>query len=236
MSHQPKISNNSSNNFLKFKKIKESSSEESILNNQTYFEKVYLEENINVLNVFTWGSNEMGQLGQEIENTTTKDKDGYSYSSFPINLNCLKHLRISWVSAGDGHTVSVSRNGTICSWRASACGQLGLEGIENMPRDSEGYPYQPIPMLIKLLNNVNVKELSCGDAHSIALTVDGRLFSWGGAGCGQLVTKLFKSRDILISMKCRRILMDVLTSLTRGLLKRLRILALKRYPVEKHIH
>lgn len=184
MSHQPKVSNNSGFNFPKVKRIKESTSEENFT---TYFEKVYGDEIVDNYNVFTWGSNEMGQLGQDIENTTTKDKDGYSYSAQPIPLNNLKYLRICWVSAGDGHTVSVSRNGMVYSWGASACGQLGLERIESMPRDSEGYPYQPIPMQIKLLNNVKIKEISCGDAHSIALTQDGKLYSWGGAGCGQLV-------------------------------------------------
>jgi alpha-tubulin suppressor-like RCC1 family protein len=184
MSHQPKVSNNNGFNFPKIKRIKESPSEEAF---STYFERVYGEETVENFHVFTWGSNEMGQLGQEIENTTTKDKDGYSYSALPIYLNNLKHLRISWVSAGDGHTISVSKNGSVYSWGASACGQLGLERIETMPRDSEGYPYQPNPAQIKLLSNVKVKEISCGDAHSIALTTEGKLYSWGGAGCGQLV-------------------------------------------------
>lgn len=183
MSHQPKVS--SSNN--KTKRIKESGSEESIQSITTYFDKVYSDDSLEAFNVYTWGSNEMGQLGQEIEDTTTKDKDGYSYSSVPIGLTCLKHLRICWVSAGDGHTVSVSKNGMVFSWGASACGQLGLERIENMPKDAEGYPYQPFPMQIKLLSNIKIKEISCGDAHSIALTGDGKLYSWGGAGCGQLV-------------------------------------------------
>ena len=187
MSHQPKVSNSSSNNLSKIKKIKESGSEENIQINQTYFERVYSDDSVEALNVYTWGSNEMGQLGQEIENTTTKDKDGYSYSSSPIDLTCLKNLRICWVSAGDGHTVSVSKYGMVYSWGASACGQLGLERIDNMPRDVEGYPYQPFPMQIKLLSNIKVKEISCGDAHSISLSVDGKLYSWGGAGCGQLV-------------------------------------------------
>jgi alpha-tubulin suppressor-like RCC1 family protein len=168
----------------KQKRVKESASEDSLT---TYFEKVYSDDSLEALNVLTWGSNEMGQLGQEIENTTTKDKDGYSYSALPINLSSLRHLRICWVSAGDGHTVSVSKNGMVYSWGASACGQLGLDRIDTMPRDAEGYPYQPYPIQLKLLGSVKIKEISCGDAHSIALTTDGRLFSWGGAGCGQLV-------------------------------------------------
>ena len=102
-------------------------------------------------------------------------------------MKSLLNKQIQSVSAGDGHTVCVTKSGNVYSWGASACGQLGLEAIELMPRDSEGYPCQPTPCLLKLLLNVKVKEVACGDAHTSALSNDGKVYSWGGAGCGQLV-------------------------------------------------
>ena len=59
-------------------------------------------------------------------------------------------------------------------------GQLGLDGKEKMPRDSEGYPFQPFPISIKLIMGSKIIEVSCGDAHTLALTNDGKIFSFGG--------------------------------------------------------
>ena len=59
-------------------------------------------------------------------------------------------------------------------------GQLGLDGNEKMPRDSEGYPFQPFPIPVKLIMGSKVIEVSCGDAHTLALTNDGKIFSFGG--------------------------------------------------------
>jgi len=203
MSHQPKVSNNNNGKIKKQKDLQEEELKTTNANtaqiqlttnltttitnnNLKYFDKIYNDYTNN--QIYTWGSNEMGQLGQEYENNTTnKDKEGYIYSSTPLCLKSLLNKQILSVSAGDGHTVCVTKNGNVYSWGASACGQLGLEGIESMPKDSEGYPCQPSPCLIKLLMNVKVKEVACGDAHTIALTNEGKVYSWGGAGCGQLV-------------------------------------------------
>lgn len=38
----------------------------------------------------------------------------------------------------------------------SACGQLGLSSMKDLPTDIEGYPYQPTPRLVDLLVNIKV--------------------------------------------------------------------------------
>ncbi len=88
------------------------------------------------------------------------------------------------MAGGDGHTVAVDIKGNVYSWGASACGQLGLASMKDLPTDVEGYPYQPTPRIVELLINVRVVQIACGDAHTVALTGEGRLYSWGGGGCG----------------------------------------------------
>jgi len=56
--------------------------------------------------------------------------------------------------------------------------------MKDLPTDIEGYPYQPTPKLVILLENIVVVQISCGDAHTVALTNEGKLYSWGGGGCG----------------------------------------------------
>ncbi len=60
-----------------------------------------------------------------------------------------------------------------------------------MYRDSEGYPYQPNPIPIKLISGNKIIEVSCGDAHTLALTKEGKIFSFGG--------KIEKSFIVLLS-------------------------------------
>lgn len=52
----------------------------------------------------------------------------------------------------------------------SACGQLGLSTTRDLPTDNEGYPYQPTPRKVDLLSGVNIVQIACGDAHTVALT------------------------------------------------------------------
>jgi len=100
----------------------------NILNNSinlnnfiTYYDKKYSEEENEFLisSVFTFGSNEMGQIGCDFDS-----KDSNTYSPYPIYLSELTKKRITSISAGDGHSVCVGKDGTVYAWGASACGKL----------------------------------------------------------------------------------------------------------------
>lgn len=186
MSRQPKSSTNCNNKTpIRSEEANKINLKDNILmnDNETYFDYINSDFNFVTHNVYTFGSNEMGQLGYKIE---SREKENCIYSSSPYTVSQLLGKNIVAMSAGDGHSVCVSKSGLVYAWGASACGQLGLDGDEKMPRDSEGYPYQPIPIPVRLISDIKVKDVACGDAHTIALTVEGKLYSWGGAGCGQL--------------------------------------------------
>ena len=53
-----------------------------------------------------------------------------------------------------------------------------------MPKDEDGCPYQPKPKMIQDLKNHEVKEVSCGKAHTVAVLRSGHLYSWGAGACG----------------------------------------------------
>ena len=85
-----------------------------------------------------------------------------------------------------GYSVALDIYGRVYSWGASACGQLGISSIKDLPTDLEGFPYQPIPTIVDSLAHVRVVQIATGDAHCVARSAEGRLYSWGGGGCGQL--------------------------------------------------
>ena len=62
------------------------------------------------------------------------------------------------------------------------------------------------------LASCKVKKVACGDFHSVALTVDGKLYSWGGGGsffnkgqCGHGHNKDSESPEIIKDLERKRV-------------------------------
>ena len=140
--------------------------------------------------VFTFGSNEHGQLG-----LPTKD---FAKSSLPRLVKGIpSHQRVVRVSCGRSHVVVVCSSGDVFTWGANEFGQCG-NGVKSTTPVS---PYH-----LEFFFGVPVYNVFAGGYHSIALTVSGTLFSWGRNGFGQL--GLGDTVDQLIPIKvdvlCRK--------------------------------
>ncbi|KAK6640099.1 hypothetical protein RUM43_008376 [Polyplax serrata] len=119
-------------------------------------------------NVYTWGHTARGCLGQGP--TMTR----YSLPAPVPWLNCFR-IEVSLVSCGKNHTAALTNNG-VYTWGCSKYGQLGLGEVQK----------SPYPRLVSGLCNVTVVTLSCGQFHTLALTSQGSVFSWGWGVHGQL--------------------------------------------------
>ncbi len=69
------------------------------------------------LNVYTWGSNEFGQLGLGIENQLVKT---------PTLVTGLCKMGICYLSFGDHHSLAINMQGLLYSWGRNNRSQLGL--------------------------------------------------------------------------------------------------------------
>ena len=112
--------------------------------------------------LFSWGGNEVGQLGQN--DTTTR--------SSPVQVGALT----SWISASSGlyHSTAIKDNYTVWSWGYNEYGALGLGDTTN--RSS--------PVQVGALTNW--KKVSTGDFHTISIKTDGTLWAWGLNSSGEL--------------------------------------------------
>lgn len=97
----------------------------------------------------------------------------------PILEVGLSEQRVTWVAAGSFHNGAVTEDGTVHMWGDNTYGQCGLSGLPVVPNptpvgvmDSETIPPQ----------TVRVLELSCGEQHTLALSVQHEVWSWG-TGC-----------------------------------------------------
>ncbi|XP_048366402.1 E3 ISG15--protein ligase Herc6-like [Sphaerodactylus townsendi] len=77
---------------------------------------------------------------------------------------------------GKDHSLAICSNGSVFSWGAGTFGQLGTGELKD----------RLIPKKIDGLSTFKVIQVACGHYHSIALTKDGRVFSWGQNIYGQL--------------------------------------------------
>jgi E3 ubiquitin-protein ligase HERC2 len=86
-------------------------------------------------------------------------------------ISALSDEHIVKVACGSfyAHTLCVTSQGRVYSWGDGDYGKLGRGG-------SDG---SKLPRLVEKLQNVDVSEVYCGAQFSVALTVDGKVFTWG---------------------------------------------------------
>nr|XP_033323093.1 uncharacterized protein LOC117218656 [Megalopta genalis] len=119
-------------------------------------------------NVYTWGSSVQGCLG------TGPSLLRYGTpQSIPFFRSM--ELEVFSVSCGHCHTLAVTNNG-VYAWGSSQFGQLGLGKILQSSN----------PELVTTLAQEIIVDAVAGQYHSVALTSDGRVFTWGWGVHGQL--------------------------------------------------
>jgi alpha-tubulin suppressor-like RCC1 family protein len=113
-----------------------------------------------------WGANSFGQLGNNTTNT--------SASSTPTAVANLTGVRS--VDAGYQHTLTLMSDSTVYAWGANSYGQLGNG---SNAEDS-------IPRLVAGLSQIIAVSGGTAGYHSIALKLDGTVWTWGRNSEGQL--------------------------------------------------
>lgn len=117
--------------------------------------------------VFTMGLNDYGQLGH-----TPKAHHA------PVPQQVALPEAAMAVSAGHFHTLALTVSGSLWAWGRNWHGQLGLGS------DAGSVEWQPV--LVKALLGSRVVAVDAGMEHSLAVTAEGKVFSWGAGGHGRL--------------------------------------------------
>ena len=116
--------------------------------------------------LFAFGDNSFGQLGIP---------DAGERVLTPQPIQSLSTLPIQFIACGGHHTGIITLSGAVYMWGRNSHGQLGL-GHQN----NSLYPCE-----VKQLKHVRVRRLALGNEHSVALTDEGRIMSWGCGNYGQ---------------------------------------------------
>ena len=124
--------------------------------------------------LYAWGSNAYGQLGN---GTTTN-------SSVPVAVKIagtpLAGKTIIQIVAGANHNMVLTSDGAIYTWGWNYHGQLG----NNTKTNSN--TIVAVQTIGTPLAGKKIVKIAAGQGHSLALTDDGRVYTWGRNDTGQL--------------------------------------------------
>ena len=123
-------------------------------------------------NVYTWGYNTNGQLGNNTSNST-------NYASNPARLPN-QSFQATQISAGSWNALAIDSNGNTWTWGYNGYGQLG-DGST-----SDKYKPQTVQNPTNTSQSLKAAQISAGVNHSLVVGRDGSLWAWGWNSNGQL--------------------------------------------------
>jgi alpha-tubulin suppressor-like RCC1 family protein len=130
--------------------------------------------------LWTWGANEHYKLGQSSAGVA----ETLSFNPTPTPVSVDGVTRWIAVAAGSDHSLAIGfdndpMRGSLYSWGGNANGQAGDGTTLDVP----------LPVLVSPAypdDKVRWEKIAAGQEHSLGLTSDGMLWSWGLNGVGQI--------------------------------------------------
>ncbi|XP_042235207.1 uncharacterized protein LOC121874922 isoform X2 [Homarus americanus] len=95
--------------------------------------------------------------------------------SEPRLVSYFGQMRALCIAGGKNHMLAVTDNG-VYGWGSNKYGQVGIGGTGRCPR----------PTLLASLEGKGIISVACGQFHSLAVSEDGKLYTWGWGVHGQL--------------------------------------------------
>lgn len=126
------------------------------------YSKAMEKEKIKQYLVWSWGKNKYGELSH----------GGNANALIPRGVRGLKGKRVKWISSGAQHSGIVTEEGELLICGSYLHGKLGIEGLQAVTIQI----FQHVPAL----KGLKVKQVECGDYHTLCLLEDGTVYSWGG--------------------------------------------------------
>ena len=127
--------------------------------------------------VWTWGSDTFG-----VDSVGGALGAGYDlpsgFTNSPIQVQIPTGTNIVAIACGDGFGIALDTTGMVWGWGDNEGGEIGTGVATGRDQGTN------LPVLVYGISNVVA--IAAGNAHSIALTSDKRVWTWGSDSSGQL--------------------------------------------------
>jgi regulator of chromosome condensation len=128
--------------------------------------------------VLVWGLNQYGQCGINM------NIDDGAVVTKPTEIKSLSDKDIVYITGGEHNSLAISSTGEVYTFGRYDMKEIGIEK-EKLPLDDciidNHGNVRSLPIPTKLTTLPPIKSISCGSHHSLAITKDGLVFSWGFA-------------------------------------------------------
>lgn len=130
--------------------------------------------------VLAWGRNTHGQLGSAVPKGVVQRVPVVAVNM--VDGSALAGRKVVAIAAGAYHSMGLAADGTLAAWGKNDSGQLGDGTTEDRLKATlvSRNPQE------STLTGRTVIRIAAGTGHSIALTADGSMHSWGSNESGQL--------------------------------------------------
>ena len=139
--------------------------------------------------LLTWGNGQTGQLGRIGERVSERVKADTLLHPHPVPFKSRKSVKIVDVNCGTYATFALTATNEVYTWGLNNYGQLALEGLEPVYKPTE----------VVALRGVEVEAVKSGQHHTLVLTKQGKLLSFGRPTYGRLGQK---SADVGADAAC----------------------------------
>ena len=120
--------------------------------------------------VYVWGNDSWGQLGL----------GSLQVQSYSLPQICSYGVKVLQVACGEQHALLLTPDSALYAFGSNADGRLGV--------GDRSIPLRSLPTLVPDLVSTPILSVSCGAAHSAAVTASGDLYTWGQGSFGALGT------------------------------------------------
>jgi alpha-tubulin suppressor-like RCC1 family protein len=128
--------------------------------------------------VLTWGNGSSGCLGHGNKETLY----------VPSMIESLYSQKIVYIECGGYHNAAVSEKGEVWVWGRGDVNQLGIDFF-HLQKDQIGFvALNPVKIQVLAEEQVFIKTVACGEAHTLLLDSEGKIYSFGWGDDGQLGT------------------------------------------------
>eukprot|EP01133_Synstelium_polycarpum_P013067 gene13067-15368_t len=141
--------------------------------------------------LYMWGLGVFGQLGQGKLKSYLRPQKVMAFAAPEGNAD--NKINVESIACGANYTMVTVNGGQLYAFGHGEYGQLGatedsayMDWNSGGTSDREDHLKYSLPKLVKALENVRIRQIACGHLHTVVLSEENDVYTWGWGASGCL--------------------------------------------------